>query len=159
MLTTIDHIISLLSSTAIATAAVVLAMIHFPHKSRWVPMSQARWERQLFAWHSHVVRRFLSGIAVLLHCLGDAFAQQTQVDSYMGILFHNFGVCIVVCHQNSHSVASSLHFISCRIGLLRAACVSHHGFPQRGKADCRWTRELLRRKHRLSPSPDKAFFL
>lgn len=43
MLTTIDHIVSLLSSTAIGTAVVLLACLRIPHKTRWAQMSQARW--------------------------------------------------------------------------------------------------------------------
>lgn len=43
MLTTIDHIVSLLSSTAIGTSAVMLAIIHVPDKIRWEPLSHARW--------------------------------------------------------------------------------------------------------------------
>ncbi|MGN0213434.1 MAG: helix-turn-helix domain-containing protein [Muribaculaceae bacterium] len=43
MLTTIDHLVSLLSSTAIGTTAVVLAMVHIPQKARWEPISRARW--------------------------------------------------------------------------------------------------------------------
>lgn len=43
MLTTIDHIVSLLSSMAIATAVAVLTMVHIPQKVRWEPLSRARW--------------------------------------------------------------------------------------------------------------------
>lgn len=43
MLTTIDHLISLLSSTAIGTSVVVLSIIHIPQKVRWEPISRARW--------------------------------------------------------------------------------------------------------------------
>ncbi|MGM9803397.1 MAG: helix-turn-helix transcriptional regulator [Muribaculaceae bacterium] len=43
MLTTINHLVSLLSSTAIATTAVVLTMVHIPQKVRWEPISRARW--------------------------------------------------------------------------------------------------------------------
>lgn len=43
MLTTIDHIVSLLSSTAIGTAVVLLSVYRIPKMERWTQISRARW--------------------------------------------------------------------------------------------------------------------
>ena len=43
MLTNIDHIVSLLSSTAIGTAVVLLSVYRIPKMERWAQISQARW--------------------------------------------------------------------------------------------------------------------
>ncbi len=108
MLTTVDHIISLLSSAAIATAVLMLVIVRIPQKMRWEPMSRARWI--LVVTFSILA---LSGLLKIDAKDAPLLSTVTLcVASYQALLFTHTASIMLAQSRSSKKIVGILGFIS-----------------------------------------------
>ena len=108
MLTTIDHLVSLLSSAAIATAVVVLAIIRIPEELRWEPLSRAR--RFLVATFTILA---ISGLFKIDSNEPDMLSTVTLcVASYQALLLTQTASVMLTSCKSFHNTLWAFGFIS-----------------------------------------------